>query len=595
MVTGPNELAAIYARMAGGDIAGARRRIEEVIASEPSNAQALHLAGVVFRRSGLLEAAACAFSRARELGLHSAEICNSLALTLQELGRPEEALRAFDAAVALDEAYEPAVVNRARLLAATGRPGSAEAVLRDWLARKPASILARNALAATLREAGQGRAAEREYAAVLARDPSNATAGVCRGQVLREVGATAEALDHFRTICAGHAASPELAESIAGALLANGDVAGARETLLRLTETAPTYFRGHRALARLIREYGLGDDPYRSYRALVARWPGEAAIWHDWIALLLSFREFALIGELVAEAERNLGADPALAFVAAIAAGERGEAGAAETLFDRCEPALGGRSDYLTARARNALRLREPERAEQLAGEVTRIEPLNQFGWGYLGLAWRLLEDEREFWLHDYELQTAQIALPELADAAALEDLCATFRSLHSARHHPPDQSLRGGTQTEGALFLLEDPVIDRLSEAIRGALRGFIAGLPDDSSHPFYARKRADIRFIGSWSVRLTGEGFHVAHLHEQGWISSALHLVLPEAAGDIDAGKLVLGEPPEELGLGLPPRRMIKPEAGSLVLFPSSMWHGTRSFAAGERLTVAFDAVPA
>ncbi len=594
MVTGPAELAAIHAQMARGDIAGARRRIEAVIVSEPSNASALHLAGVVLRRAGALESAADAFSRARDLGLDSAEICNSLAVTLQELGRHTDALRAFDAAVAVDPAYEPAAVNRARLLGTMGRFGPAEAALRGWLAKKPGSILARNALAATLREAGQLRAAEREYAAVLAADPSNATAAINRGQILREIGANREALDHFRRTSPRHAGSPEFAESMAGALLANGDVAGARDALVRLTEAEPAYLRGHRALARITREYGLGNDPYRSFRALANRWPGEAVIWREWMALLLSFREFGLIGELVGEAGRHVGADPAITFAAAIASSELGKARAAEALFDRCEPALGGRTDLLAARARNALRLQEPERAEQLAGQVTRIEPLNQFGWGYLGLAWRLLEDDREFWLHDYERQTAQVPIPDLADFAVMEELCATLRGLHSARHHPPDQSLRGGTQTEGALFLLEDPAIAGLREAIASALRQFITALPEDPAHPFYGRRRSDVRFIGSWSVRLTGEGFHVAHLHEQGWISSALHLVLAPAGADGEAGALVLGEPPHELGLNLGPRRIIAPRAGSLVLFPSSMWHGTRSFAAGERLTVAFDAVP-
>ena len=45
----------------------------------------------------------------------------------------------------------------------------------------------------------------------------------------------------------------------------------------------------------------------------------------------------------------------------------------------------------------------------------------------------------------------------------------------------------------------------------------------------------------------------------------------------------------------LGLPPRRVVKPEAGTLVLFPSYMWHGTIPFHSQQpRLTVAFDLLP-
>ena len=67
---------------------------------------------------------------------------------------------------------------------------------------------------------------------------------------------------------------------------------------------------------------------------------------------------------------------------------------------------------------------------------------------------------------------------------------------------------------------------------------------------------------------------------------------MALPEAAmgGENHAGWLSIGEV-TELGLDLPPLRLVEPKPGRLVLFPSSSWHGTRPFAAGERLTVAFD----
>ena len=51
--------------------------------------------------------------------------------------------------------------------------------------------------------------------------------------------------------------------------------------------------------------------------------------------------------------------------------------------------------------------------------------------------------------------------------------------------------------------------------------------------------------------------------------------------------------GAPPAELGLDLPPRGVIAPKVGSLVLFPAYVWHGTVPIAAGERLNIAFDVV--
>jgi hypothetical protein len=75
-------------------------------------------------------------------------------------------------------------------------------------------------------------------------------------------------------------------------------------------------------------------------------------------------------------------------------------------------------------------------------------------------------------------------------------------------------------------------------------------------------------------------------------GWLSSALYIALPPDLGGADhAGWLTLGEPQAELGIDLPPRRVIEPKPGRLALFPSWMWHGTRPFGQGERITVAFD----
>jgi hypothetical protein len=87
-----------------------------------------------------------------------------------------------------------------------------------------------------------------------------------------------------------------------------------------------------------------------------------------------------------------------------------------------------------------------------------------------------------------------------------------------------------------------------------------------------------------------LSGTGYHSNHIHPEGWFSSAFYVALPESTGG-HAGWLTLGGSETELGIDLPPTRLIEPRPGRLVLFPSTMWHGTIPFTAGERLTVAFD----
>jgi hypothetical protein len=163
---------------------------------------------------------------------------------------------------------------------------------------------------------------------------------------------------------------------------------------------------------------------------------------------------------------------------------------------------------------------------------------------------------------------------------------------LHIASDQPLDQSVRNGTQTDGPLFSRTNPEIVRLRDAVRAAASDYIRGLPArDASHPLLAPSRDRIRFAGSWSVRLTAGGFHADHVHSHGWISSALYVALPDGLGDQRGdGWLTLGGCTAVLP-ALEPFGRIEPKIGRLVLFPSTMWHGTRPFARGERLTVAFD----
>jgi len=110
-------------------------------------------------------------------------------------------------------------------------------------------------------------------------------------------------------------------------------------------------------------------------------------------------------------------------------------------------------------------------------------------------------------------------------------------------------------------------------------------------------AAPRGTFLFSGSWSVRLQPGGFHAVHTHPMGWLSSALYVSVPDAGalGEPPAGNLQFGAPPPELKLPLSPYGDLVAQPGRLALFPSTMWHGTVPFNDGERLTIAFDIIPA
>ena len=128
--------------------------------------------------------------------------------------------------------------------------------------------------------------------------------------------------------------------------------------------------------------------------------------------------------------------------------------------------------------------------------------------------------------------------------------LAAELHELHGTLEHPADQSLRQGTQTRGNLFDKRSPVIRQLAGTIEQAIAAATASLPADAKHPFLSRRTGRTRFLGSWSVRLRGGGFHVSHIHQQGWLSSALYVELPP---EVESGPRE-GVPPGSLTFGVP-----------------------------------------
>jgi uncharacterized protein (TIGR02466 family) len=246
-------------------------------------------------------------------------------------------------------------------------------------------------------------------------------------------------------------------------------------------------------------------------------------------------------------------------------------------------------------RVRHYLRWGRPADADAIIQKWTSRPEAFMF-WPYASLAWRMLDDSRWQWLEGDE---KFVGVYDIADRLPpLDRLADTLRNLHSLKGQPLEQSLRGGTQTEGDIFMHVDPVLMELREAIRVTVAEHVARLPaPDQSHPLLGPPRHPIQFSGSWSVWLKSGGFHANHVHPAGWISSALYIVLPPDVGENEAGYLTLGDAAApSFKVDVPAIRTVEPKPGRLVLFPSYVWHGTRPFGEGERITVAFDvAVPA
>lgn len=369
----------------------------------------------------------------------------------------------------------------------------------------------------------------------------------------------------------------------AAARFAIGEGAAAADEIDRILEQVPHWFDGHRQLAQLRAVLGEKDRATESIERALRERADDAALWFLLLDQNIASSRFDQLDANVGRA-RAAGLSARLDSYEAIAAGELGDAERADRLFLSAgsPPIWHVRHLLRTGRAVDALPLID-----------LMLEADAAPAWPYAMAAWRVADVDRYQWLIGGSGFVEAFDLAE--ELPPLDRLVDLIRSLHRASGEYLDQSVRGGSQTDGPLLSRTEPEIRQMRAAIAAAVESYVAALPQpDPSHPLLGPRRDRTpRFAGSWSVRLRESGFHESHVHSHGWISSALYLVLPDGDRDRAGGRgtLELGAPPDSLGVGQEPIEEIEPELGRLVLFPSWVWHGTRPFAAGERMTVAFD----
>lgn len=164
----------------------------------------------------------------------------------------------------------------------------------------------------------------------------------------------------------------------------------------------------------------------------------------------------------------------------------------------------------------------------------------------------------------------------------------------------PVSRATRGGGQT-GELYLHRERELRALDGYFRAAVQAYVGQLVGAgfAAHPAMAGA-APAFSLRAWGTLLPPGGRQLPHQHPLGWLSAVYYVAVPPrmATGgdDPEAGWLEFGPLPARYRFRRPPPvRRIEPVAGRLVMFPSYLYHGTRSFTgAGERISVAIDVMP-
>ena len=456
---------------------------------------------------------------------------------------------------------------------------------RKLAARFPQDARAAQLVGLAARAAGDGPLAYRAFRSAAALAPHDPLIAHSHARTAHEAGKPAVDLFNVATRLAPNDGSALL--GLAAALFHDGRPDDAIASLESILAANPLWVDGHSDLAHLRGQ--MGFDPLVTVAKSLRENPASSELHHLHISLALKARDLDRAEAAVTDARKVLGNVSWLENLVGHIHSERGELAVADAHFG----AAGAREDIseVSLYARHLIRAGRADHAAAL------IQPLvaqdrEHLLWPYLSLAWRMLDDPRSQWLDgDQTLVGTYDISKAIGD---MDTLAEELRSLHIAKEAPLDQSVRGGTQTDGNLLLRDSPAIQRLRTALLGAVDKHIRQLSKpDAGHPTLIDRRKPRRIAGSWSVRLADAGFHTDHVHSEGWLSSAFYIALPQqddAGREREEGWLTLGTS-RELVPPLAPLQSIEPKIGRLVLFPSTMWHGTRPFPSGERMTVAFD----
>lgn len=584
-----------------GDLATAYPLYRGFVDQNPSHPTALQLLGLLHSQRGEYDAAIELMRESLRQFPPQPEVANNLGNALSSSGKLKEAVDSYAQAIRLYPRYLDAFRNLGLCYLQLGIVADAKVCFQRCIDINPSDAAAWLGLGNACKRLNDVGEAMRcfEQALVLRSDYAEAhhNLGVC----LRMKQRAAEAIEHYESASRLGLDRAELYQNLGSALVDTQQITGAIKALQNAIERDPEDVTSHRDLNKLFWEQELLDDYLNSYRRALEQRPGLAQLRLDFAMALNQSEQFEEAERVLMQGLRLVpDAIEMKSLLAYTLEGQKlwTDALQMHSAAVRMPNAL---PHHHINYARALLACQRPDEALPHA-ELAAIQlPHDQRAIAYLALCWRMLGDERDAILNDYHefVRVFDVPVPvRFTNTGEFNaQLANVLDTLHVGKRHPPEQTLRGGTQTHGDLFDRLEPEIGELVAGVKECVQDYIARIPFHESHPLLSRRSGNFAFAASWSVRLGARGYHTMHVHPLGWISSAYYVQVPPeiSSSDVSGGGIKFGEPDINIGVHGAARRSIQPAVGRLVLFPSYMWHGTVPFIAGDaRMTVAFDVVP-
>ncbi|WP_102796657.1 tetratricopeptide repeat protein [Bowmanella denitrificans] len=553
-----------------------------------------HIYALSLRKLGRLHESESAFNQAIKIAPNDPEVHNNFGNLQKQKGNVEKALALFQQALDLKPGFADASYNAGLLHFEQKRFTSALALFGHALDAKPAFVSAAVMFASCCMELGQIDMALERLTKLINLVSDKDRILLSLAQCHRAKGQYQLAIECLRESRLSASCCKELATN----LFLNGKCEEAEQILLDALKQEPGNLSLHQGLSE-IRWLNSDTAWLKSYEDALRGSP------ENW-ALRCDLSNKLLKAGYLPQAEAVLNATSATDWPtqALLLKGhilrEQGQLAAAKSTLEIAVSQSKREAQVLNELMLCYLATEDFDAANQLCTELTERYSENQAWWSMRAACLKLSGNLTAYrQLYDLDRFVKAYELPCPDGFTAITDfnlqLLDDLEKLHSSRNHPLVQSLRTGTQTEGHLFRRDEGSIKLLEQQLRYVVEQHIDTLPKDHTHPFLQRISREVIFSGAWSVRLNKSGFHRNHYHSEGWISGSYYVSVPNAVNQQGNGWIKFGQ--AELGrqISMQADYMIKPQAGTVVLFPSMMWHGTEPFDDNQyRVTVAFDIVP-
>ncbi len=423
-------------------------------------------------------------------------------------------------------------------------------------------------LAAQHHQAGRLPQAQSLYREVLKADADNPDALHLLGVLTDQIGEHDKALVLIERAVRQSPQNPQFHASLAAVLHALGRVDQAIAALVRAHEIDPSDVVVLTNMGALRQAQGQLDEAVVAYRRAVELQPGYADAYYN---LATALKDLGKLDAAVTALRRALEIRPDSAHDHVVLAGYLLERGDFEAALQACD---------------NSLSLM-PLNMRALGFKSAALTGLGRYD------ALRALVD------FDHLIAQRRINLP--SGFSGLEEFNAALidhvRNHPSMIRNPTAGATRGGDHTEELLVEPKGPFAF-FEDIVNDAVRDYLQALPVDPTHPYLAHRPRRWR-LTVWGVILRAQGHQVAHTHPGGWVSGVYYAKLPtvvDAGRDHPAGWIEFGRPPEAFsGEATPEVRLLQPQEGLLLLFPSYVYHRTVPYESQEeRVSIAFDALP-